>query len=97
MRIVKLDENSKKNVLENMLKRSPNNYGDFQDKVDAILKDVKEKGDEALFEYTKKFDGFDLNADNIVVTDEEIEEAYKEVEKTGLVEIIRKALVNIRE
>ena len=74
MRIVKLDENSKKNVLENMLKRSPNNYGDFQDKVDAILKDVKEKGDEALFEYTKKFDGFDLNADNIVVTDEEIEE-----------------------
>ena len=79
MRIVKLDENSKKNVLENMLKRSPNNYGDFQDKVDAILKDVKEKGDEALFEYTKKFDGFDLNADNIVVTDEEIEEAYKEV------------------
>ena len=97
MRIVKLDENSKKNVLENMLKRSPNNYGDFQDKVDAILKDVKENGDEALFEYTKKFDGFDLNADNIVVTDEEIEEAYKEVEKTGLVEIIRKALVNIRE
>ena len=97
MRIVKLDENSKKNVLENMLKRSPNNYGDFQDKVDAILKDVKEKGDEALFEYTKKFDGFDLNADNIVVTDEEIEEAYKEVEKTGLVEIIRKALVNMRE
>ncbi len=97
MRIVKLDENSKKNVLENMLKRSPNNYVDFQDKVDAILKDVKEKGDEALFEYTKKFDGFDLNADNIVVTDEEIEEAYKEVEKTGLVEIIRKALVNIRE
>ena len=86
MRIVKLDENSKKNVLENMLKRSPNNYGDFQDKVDAILKDVKEKGDEALFEYTKKFDGFDLNADNIVVTDEEIEEAYKEVEKTGLVD-----------
>jgi len=97
MKIVKLDNESKKNVLENMLKRSPNNYSDYQETVNAVLNNVKENGDKALFEYTKKFDGFDLNADNIVVTDEEIEEAYKEVEKTGLIEIIRKSIKNIRD
>lgn len=97
MRTIKLDEESKKDILDNLLKRSPNNYGKFSDSVNAILEDVKARRDEAIFEYTKKFDGADINADNIIVTKEEIEEAYKEVEKTGLVEIIRKALVNIRD
>ena len=95
MRIIKLDDNSKKNILNDLLKRSPNNYDSYSDKVAVIVNDVKEKGDEAVFSYTKQFDGADLNADNILVTDEEIKEAYAELEKTGLVDIIRKALANI--
>lgn len=97
MRIIKLDEQTKQNILDDLLKRSPNNYGEFSDRVDAILKDVKERKDEAVFEYTLKFDKASINADTIAVTDEEIREAYETVEKTGLVDIIRKALVNIRE
>ena len=96
MRIIKLDAQSKKNIQNDLLKRSPNNYGEFTDRVNDILENVKERKDEAVFDYTKRFDGADINADNIIVTKEEIEEAYREVESTGLVEIIRKALVNIR-
>lgn len=95
MRIVKLTENEKNNILENMLKRSPNQYGKYQDTVDEILETVKKKKDEALFEYTKKFDGADITPENIRVTKEEIEEAYTQVDPS-LVEVIRKALVNIR-
>ena len=95
MRIEKLDQNTKKNLLENLLKRSPNSYGKYEESVQAILDAVKERGDQALFEYTKKFDGADINASNILVTEDEIKEAYKAVDP-GLVEVIRKALVNIR-
>ena len=97
MKIIKLDENSKKNILDDLLKRSPNNYGEFTDRVNAILLDVKSRKDEAVFEYTKKFDGADVNASNIIVTKEEIDAAYEEIKDTGLVDIIRKALVNIRD
>lgn len=97
MRIIKLDEQTKQNILDDLLKRSPNNYEEFSDRVDAILKDVKERKDEAVFEYTMKFDKASINAATVAVTDEEIKEAYEAVEKTGLVDIIRKALVNIRE
>ncbi|MBQ3665512.1 MAG: histidinol dehydrogenase [Lachnospiraceae bacterium] len=97
MRIVNLDEQTKQNILDDLLKRSPNNYTEFSDKVQQILDNVKARRDEAVFEYTKMFDKADINAENIIVTDEEIKEAYAEVEKTGLVDIIRKALVNIRE
>lgn len=96
MRTVVLSEATKKDILENLLKRSPNSYGKFEASVAAILADVKEKGDEAVFDYTKRFDGADINAGNIVVTKEEIDEAYSLVDKQ-LVEVIRKALVNIRE
>ena len=96
MRKVILSENTKKDILENLLKRSPNSYGKFEASVAAILADVKEKGDEAVFDYTKRFDGADINAGNIVVTKEEIDEAYSLVDEQ-LVEVIRKALVNIRE
>lgn len=96
MRKVILSEDTKKNILENLLKRSPNSYGKFEASVAAILADVKEKGDEAVFDYTKRFDGADINAANIIVTKEEIDEAYSLVDKQ-LVEVIRKALVNIRE
>ncbi len=95
MRIEKLDQNTKKNLLEDLLKRSPNSYGKYEESVRVILDAVKERGDDALFEYTKKFDGADVNAANILVTEEEIEEAYETVDP-GLIEVIRKALVNIR-
>ena len=74
MRIVKLNEDSKKNILEDLLKRSPNNYDQYADSVNEILSNVKENGDKAIFDYTKKFDGADINAENILVTKEEIEE-----------------------
>ena len=95
MRIQKLDENSRKNLLEDLLKRSPNNYGQYEQGVTEILANVKANGDQALFEYTKKFDQADLNVGNIKVTDAEIEEAYALVDPK-LVEIIRKSLANIR-
>ena len=96
MRIEKLNENTKKNLLDDLLKRSPNNYGKFEASVQEILNAVKEKGDEAVFEYTEKFDGVRLDAENLLVTEEEIAEAYEQVDDE-LIAIIRKALVNIRD
>lgn len=95
MRILELNENTRKDILSNLLKRSPNSYGEYEGRVSAIIDDIKGRRDEAVFEYTKKFDGYDLNADNIIVTEDEIKAAYDEIDD-GLVEIIRKALVNIR-
>ena len=95
MRIVELTDESKNNILENLLKRSPNSYGKFESAVAEILLNIKTNGDEALFEYTKNFDKADINADNIVVTEAEIEEAYSLVDPE-LIEVIRKAIVNIR-
>lgn len=95
MRILELNENTRKDILSNLLKRSPNSYGEYEGRVSAIIDDIKGRRDEAVFEYTKKFDGYDLNADNIIVTEDEIKAAYEEID-AGLVEIIRKALVNIR-
>ena len=96
MRKIKLTEESKNNILENLLKRSPNSYGQFESAVNEILENVKKNKDAAIFDYTKRFDGADINSDNIVVTKEEIEEAYTLVDEK-LVEVIRKALVNIRD
>nr|WP_297939371.1 histidinol dehydrogenase [uncultured Lachnoclostridium sp.] len=96
MRIVELTKEAKENILENLLKRSPNSYGQYEETVKDILADVKENKDKAIFEYTKKFDKADINAKNIRVTEEEIEEAYTLVDDS-LVEVIRKALVNIRD
>lgn len=95
MRIVKLTEKEKNNILENMLKRSPNQYDQYQETVNKILDTVREKGDEALFAYTEQFDGTVITPETIRVTEEEIEEAYTRVD-ASLVEVIRKALVNIR-
>lgn len=96
MRIVELTKEAKENILENLLKRSPNSYGQYEETVKDILAEVKENKDKAIFEYTKKFDKADINAKNIRVTEEEIEEAYTLVDDS-LVEVIRKALVNIRD
>lgn len=95
MRTVRLTKEFTKDILENLLKRSPNNYGKFEAAVADILANVKEKGDEALFSYTKEFDKVEVTPETIRVTEEEIEEAYKAVD-ASLLEVIRKALVNIR-
>lgn len=95
MRIQKLSQNTKKNLLEDLLKRSPNNYGQYEQSVREILNQVNLKKDEAVFAYTKMFDKAEINAENIKVTKEEIDEAYTQVDK-DLLEIIRKALHNIR-
>ena len=94
MRIEKLDENTKKNLLEDLLKRSPNSYGAYEASVQEILDTVRKKRDAAIFEYTKKFDKADINADNILVTEKEVEEAYAQVDE-NLLRIIRKSLKNI--
>ena len=96
MRILKLTKETQNNILENLLKRSPNSYGEFESRVNDIIQNVREKRDEAIFEYTLKFDGATINQDNIRVTDEEIKEAYEQVDPK-LLDVIRKALVNIRD
>lgn len=96
MRILQLSKETKSNILEDLLKRSPNSYSAYEERVAAIIDTVREKGDEAIFSYARQFDGADITTDNIVVTKEEIEEAYATVDPT-LLDVIRKALVNIRE
>lgn len=95
MKSLKVNKENTKNILNDLLKRSPNNYDAYAGKVQVILDDVKEKGDEALFGYTEKFDQCHLTADTVQVTKEEIQAAYEKVDDS-LVDIIRKALVNIR-
>lgn len=95
MRTVKLTEETRKDLLEKLLKRSPNCYGEYEGRVAEIVNTVREKGDEALFDYTEKFDGAEITSETIRVTEAEIETAYQEVDKT-LLEVIKKALVNIR-
>ena len=94
MRIQKLNSDTKKNLLEDLLKRSPNNYGQYEASVKEILDKVKEEKDAAVFAYTAKFDGAELTTDTIEVTDAEIEEAYAQVDDT-LLTVIRKAKDNI--
>ena len=96
MRILDLTPETQNNILENLLKRSPNSYGEFEARVNDIITNVREKRDEAIFDYTKRFDGADINASNILVTEEEIKEAYEQVDEK-LLDVIRKALVNIRD
>ena len=94
MRIVALTDETKQNLLENLLKRSPGQYGEYESRVKEIIETVKEKGDEAVFAYTKQFDGAEVDASNIKVTEEEVKEAYEQVDD-GLLTVIRKALANI--
>ncbi len=95
MRIMKLDKETRKNLLEDLLKRSPNQYSEYEESVTQILEHVRREKDQALFSYTKKFDKADINKENIKVTEEEIKEAYRLVD-ASLVNVIRKALKNIR-
>ena len=95
MRILKLTDDTRTNLLEDLLKRSPNNYQQYEAKVSEIIAQVREKKDEALFAYTKQFDGADLTPENIRVTKEEIEEAYG-LTDAKLLDVMKKALDNIR-
>ena len=95
MRIVELTESTKKNLLKDLLKRSPSSYGTYEQTVSEIVNNVKENGDKAVFEYTEKFDHFALNSGNIRVTEEEIKEAYKEIPE-DLIEVYRHSAANIR-
>ena len=95
MRIVRLTKDTKKDLLNNLLKRSPNNYGQYEAAVAEIIGAVREKGDAALFSYTEKFDKCKMDASNIKVTAEEIEEAYGKVD-AGLAEVMQKSAENIR-
>lgn len=96
MRILDLTSETRNNILENLLKRSPNSYGEFESRVNDIITAVRERRDEAVFEYTKRFDGADIQASDILVTEEEIAEAYTKVD-VKLLDVIKKSLVNIRD
>ncbi len=95
MRIVTLNEGAMKNLLEEMLKRDPNNYESYTETVQSIVDQVKAKGDEALFAFTKEFDKAEVSAETIRVGEEEIEEAYRQV-KPELLEVMKRSLENIR-
>lgn len=96
MKTVKLTAETRKGLLEDLLKRSPNNYSEYEATVNEIIEDVKERKDEALFFYTKKFDHFELNANSLKVTEEEIKEAYADLDPS-LIDVIKKSASNVRE
>lgn len=96
MRIVKLNAETKKDLLKNLLKRSPSNFGNYAETVQGIVDDVRDNGDAALFSYTKKFDKADITAENVKVTQKEIDYAYTQV-SPELLDVIRKAKKNIWE
>lgn len=95
MRIVELNNDTKKSILDDLLKRSPNNYGQFEATVNEIIDRVRTEGDKAIFDYTLKFDKFQLTAENIKVTRAEIEEAYTKLD-ANLIEVIKESAENIR-
>lgn len=95
MRILKLTEDTRKNLLEDLLKRSPNSYKQYEDSVNEIIENVRQNGDSAVFSYTKQFDGADIHEENIRVTRGEIDRAYELVDGK-LIEVMKKSLENIR-
>lgn len=95
MKIIELTKETRQNLLNDLLKRSPNNYSQYESTVNDIIENVKANGDKAVFDYTFRFDKFALTPENIRVTRQEIEEAYTKLD-AGLVEVIRKSAENIR-
>lgn len=95
MRTLTLTKDTMKNILEDLLKRSPNSYKQYEDTVSAIIEHVRREKDAALFSYTRQFDGAKINASNVRVTDAEIEEAYQQVD-ASLIAVMRKSLANIK-
>ncbi len=96
MRIVKLNEQTRQDILASLLKRDPNHYSGYEEKVQEIVENVKDRRDQALLEYTRKFDGVELTADQLRVTEEEVQEALSLVEPS-LLSVMKKSMNNIRE
>jgi len=96
MRIIPLNEDTKKDIQTNLLKRNPGQYTEYEATVNEILSNVRTKGDEAVWDYTEKFDHFRLNKDTVRVTQEEIDEAYASYDQ-DLIRIMTDAAVNITE
>ena len=96
MRIVRLNEQTKDGLMRNLLKRSPDSYGEYEETVNGIIKEIREKGDKALFGYTQKFDRCEITAETVRVTKEEIKEAY-ELADPELVAVMKKSAANITE
>lgn len=94
MQTVRLTEDTQRDLLGSLLKRSPNNYSEYEDVVAGIIQQVKSRGDQAIFEYTKKFDKWDINADNIRVSDAEIDEAFAAIDER-FVEVMKRSAANI--
>jgi len=82
-----------KDIKDRAILSSPKPTDDVSDKVAAILRDVEERGDAALYEYTKRFDGATLTS--LKVTEEEIAEALKKVPAKFL-RILKRSAANIR-
>ena len=95
MRIIELTGETKKNILSDLLKRSPNHYGAYEETVNDIIRQVRERGDEAVFAYTKQFDRCEIGPENLTVTEAEIEEAYRGLDEE-LVKTMKKSAANIR-
>lgn len=95
MRIIELNQETKDSLLENLLKRSPSNYGQYEQTVNEIIADVRARKDQALFEYTSRFDKCELTKETIKVTEEEIEEAYAAI-SPEFIEVMKKSAHNIR-
>lgn len=95
MRILHLTEDTRKNLLEDLLKRSPNSYQQYEERVSAMIERVRSQGDEAVFDYTRQFDGAVINETNVQVTREEIKEAYRILDEK-LIAVMKKSLENIR-
>ena len=95
MRILELTEETRKNLQEDLLKRSPNSYTEYEARVNEIIGQVRERRDEAVFSYTKQFDGAELGPETVRVSREEVEAAYQNTEP-GLIEVMKKSLDNIR-
>ena len=95
MRIVQLDKETKKNILSDLLKRDPNQYGEYEATVKEIVENVRHNGDEALKEYTLQFDHTELATRKMLVGDDEIAEAESLVDPE-LKQVMQKSLENIR-
>ena len=96
MRTVKLTKEVSEDILKNLLKRSTTNYGEFEQRVAEIVDNVKENKDNALFDYTLKFDKCSLTKDTVRVSKEEIKEAYEKLDKE-YIEVIKEAAANIAD
>lgn len=96
MKILDLNKETTSNILESLLKRSPNSYGEYEARVAEIIEEVRKNRDAAVFAYTEQFDHAKIDANHLIVTEEEISEAYENVDPQ-LLKVIRKSLVNIRD